>query len=472
MKCYRCGAQLGKGNVCPGCGVEVRTYKRIVSLSNRFYNEGIEKAQVRDMTGAVESLRQSLKLNKNNIDARNLLGLVYYETGEVVPALSEWVISKNLQAEDNAADYYMDMVRNSPSHLEDINQTIKKFNIALNYCNQNSLDLAIIQLKQVLQLNNGFIKAHLLLALLYLKNGNWDRAKVESQRALKLDTGSVLAKRYLKEADSMLLPGESGKLVSDIAASDSDDVIRYNSGNEMIIQPVKRSAITRSNSIWGIVLGIILGIAVACFLILPQRIQSINSGNQEKIAQISEESDAKSAQIVSYEQQVNNLKAQVEELNSKVTDYEGVDSTSAAMNSLMKAVSSYMEDPENMEPIAQSLAGLDLDAIKSDVSPEFSALYDMLMTKVGPQLATSYYNTGYDAYKAEDYEAAITNLSKAYQYDNTNVNTLYYLGNAYYSHGDLDRAKEVYDAVINEFPGTQSASSAETKLAEINNSGN
>ena len=230
------------------------TKGKLKSLSNRYYNEGLEKAGIRDMSGAIESLRQSLKLDKYNINARNLLGLVYYETGEVVPALSEWVISKNLQPEDNAADYYMDSVRNSPSHLENVNQTIKKFNIALNYCHQDSLDLAVIQLKKVLSLNPGFIKAHLLLALLYLKNGNWDRAKIECQKALKLDTGNVMAKRYLKEADSMLLPGESGKLVSDVAASESDDVIRYNSGNEMIIQPVKKSAITRSNSIWGIVL--------------------------------------------------------------------------------------------------------------------------------------------------------------------------------------------------------------------------
>ena len=143
-------------------------YKKLVSLSNVFYNQGLEKAAVRDLTGAIESLHTSLKLDKNNINARNLLGLVYYETGEVVAALSEWVISKNLQPSDNIADDYMDMVRNSPSKLEDINQTIKKFNIALNYCHQDSLDLAVIQLKKVLSLNPGFIKAHLLLALLYL----------------------------------------------------------------------------------------------------------------------------------------------------------------------------------------------------------------------------------------------------------------------------------------------------------------
>ena len=308
-----------------------------------------------------------------------------------------------------------------------------------------------------------------MLALLYLKNGNWERAKIECQKALKLDTGNVMAKRFLKEADSMILPGESGKLISD-AASEGDDVIRYTSGNEMIIQPLKTTPIAKSNSIWGILLGIVLGVAVACFLILPQRVQSINSSNQEKITKISEESDAKSAQIVSYEQQITSLQEEIKNLNTQVTDYEGVDSTSAAMNSLMKAVNIYMEDPSDIEGMAEAMQNLDLNAISGSVSPEFTALYDLLMSKVGPKLADSYYNTGYDAYKAEDYELAITNLSKAFQYDNTNVNTLYYLGNAYYSSGDTDKAKEIYDAVITNFPDTQSAQGAETKLAEINNS--
>lgn len=444
-------------------------YKKLVSLSNVFYNQGLEKAAVRDLTGAIESLHTSLKLDKNNINARNLLGLVYYETGEVVAALSEWVISKNLQPSDNIADDYMDMVRNSPSKLEDINQTIKKFNIALNYCHQDSLDLAVIQLKKVLSLNPGFIKAHLLLALLYLKAGNWDRAKVEAKKVIKLDTGNTLARRYLKEADSMLLPGESGKLVSDIAASEKDDVIRYNSGNEMIIQPLKKSALTRTGSIWGIVLGIVLGIAASCFLILPQRIESITHNNKEKIAQISEESDAKSAKIGENEQQIATLTKQVEELQSVVAGYEGVDSTSESMNALMKAVNVYLEDSSNVEGIADTLKNVDLEVIGDKVSPEFNTLYETLMSKVGPQLATSYYNTGYDAYKAKKYEEAIANLSKACQYDENNVNAFYNLANSYYQNGDIDKAKEKYNEVLTKFPDTQSAKGAETKLAEINN---
>ena len=79
--------------------------KKIMYQSNSWYNDGLRKAQVRDMSGAIVSLQQSLQYNRENIAARNLLGLVYYGIGEVSEALVEWIISKNLCPRDNIADY-------------------------------------------------------------------------------------------------------------------------------------------------------------------------------------------------------------------------------------------------------------------------------------------------------------------------------------------------------------------------------
>ena len=179
--------------------------------SNRFYNEGLEKASVRDLSGAINSLRQSLKLNKNNIEARNLLGLVYFERGEVVAALSEWVISKNIKGEKNIADDYINMIQNNPGRLETFNQTVKKYNQALTYCQQDSLDLAIIQLKKVLSMNPRFVQAHQLLALLYINNQDWDKAKKELDKCLKIDTNNTTTLRYLKEVESMM-PSEEERV--------------------------------------------------------------------------------------------------------------------------------------------------------------------------------------------------------------------------------------------------------------------
>ena len=56
-------------------------------IANSFYNLGLEKAKIRDLSGAAECLKKSLRFNKYQIDARNLLGLIYYENGEVADAI-------------------------------------------------------------------------------------------------------------------------------------------------------------------------------------------------------------------------------------------------------------------------------------------------------------------------------------------------------------------------------------------------
>ena len=77
-----------------------------MQTSNAYYNQALSRAGVRDLSGAVESLKKSLRFNKKNIQARNLLGLVYFEMGETVSALSEWVISKNFKPENNICLLY------------------------------------------------------------------------------------------------------------------------------------------------------------------------------------------------------------------------------------------------------------------------------------------------------------------------------------------------------------------------------
>lgn len=148
MECFNCGCLLTENEFCTNCGADVRVYKKIIFASNRYYNIALERAGVRDLSGAAESLRQCLKLNKNHVEARNLLGLIYYETGEVVSALNEWVMSKNIKPLKNIADDYIEDIRSNPTQLDTLTQAVKKYNQALNYCMQDSVDLAVIQLKK------------------------------------------------------------------------------------------------------------------------------------------------------------------------------------------------------------------------------------------------------------------------------------------------------------------------------------
>lgn len=470
MICYQCGCSLSEHDFCTNCGADVALYKKIIYISNRFYNEGLERANVRDLTGAITSLRQSLKFNKNNVEARNLLGLVYFETGEVVAALSEWVISKNLRPKKNIADDYIDMIQTNQNRLDTINQTIKKYNQALTYCNQDSLDLAVIQLKKVLSLNPKFIRAHQLLALLYINSEEWERARRELTKCREIDTNNTATQRYLKEVEEMLVP-EEGVKQSSRKKQKTDDIVKYQSGNETIIQPVNIREGKGVTSLLNLGIGVIIGIAIAIFLILPARIQASRADIDEDLRKVSEQSDAKTATIDELQQQVNELTKKNGDLQQDLEAYLGTDGKMRSVESLLKAADAYLTNPEEVTVVADYLEEIVQDDTEGGDgnSESFEDLYNTLLALVGPSVAQAYYDDGYEAYRQENYADAILNLEKAFKYDAANGDALYNLANSYYRTGEEEKAKDAYLQVIELFPNTEKASKSEAFLEEMEN---
>lgn len=470
MNCYNCGYELSGHDFCTGCGADVSLYKKIIYISNRFYNDGLEKAGVRDLTGAIASLRQSLKFDKNNVEARNLLGLVYFETGEVVAALSEWVISKNLRPKKNIADDYISMIQTNPTRLDTINQTIKKYNQALTYCHQDSLDLAVIQLKKVLSLNPKFIRAHQLLALLYINSEEWEKAKRELTKCVQIDSNNTMTLRYLKEVDEMLLP-EEGMKQGGKKKSRSNEIMKYQSGNETIIQPVNVREGKGVGSLLNLGIGLIIGIALAMTLILPARIQTARAGIDNDLRIVSEQSDAKSATIDDLEQQLSSLREENKTLQQDLQAYMGKDGNLEYYDLLTKAADAYLTDAEDVMTVAEYLEEIDVTRQEEEIeiSESYEKLYNTLLALVGPTLGDTYYDIAYEQYTHLNHQEAIPNFEKAFKYDASNGDALYYLADAYNSVGRTEDAKEAYRQVIELFPGTLKATKSTTFLEELEN---
>ena len=452
MICYNCGCRLSEKNFCTGCGADVTLYKKIMFASNRFYNEGLDKASVRDLSGAITSLRESLKLNKNNIEARNLLGLVYYERGEVVAALSEWVISKNIKEDKNIADDYINMIQNNPGRLETFNQTVKKYNQALLYCQQDSLDLAVIQLKKVLSMNPRFLQAHQLLSLLYINNQDWDKAKKELDKCIKIDANNTMTLRYIKEVESMM-PSEEERVKK------KKEAIVYQSGNDTVIQPVGKKEIVGFQTLLNIIIGVVIGVGVAWYLVVPARVQHAQSQVNEQLKSVSEQLDAKTVQVDELTQQINDLTKEKDSLSSSLNEAQGVNVAVEANTDLIEAALMYMNKTADEQTIAEEL--------DNDATESFKTLYQTILEAVGPVVAKGYYNTGYEAFRTEEYDTAIENLEKAFKYDATNGEALYNLAQSYNRSGDTDKAVETYKKVIELFPNTEKARKSENYIKEL-----
>ena len=460
MICYNCGCRLSEKNFCTGCGADVTLYKKIMFASNRFYNEGLDKASVRDLSGAITSLRESLKLNKNNIEARNLLGLVYYERGEVVAALSEWVISKNIKEDKNIADDYINMIQNNPGRLETFNQTVKKYNQALLYCQQDSLDLAVIQLKKVLSMNPRFLQARQLLSLLYINNQDWDKAKKELDKCIKIDANNTMTLRYIKEVESMM-PSEEERVKK------KKEAIVYQSGNDTVIQPVGKKEIVGFQTLLNIIIGVVIGVGVAWYLVVPARVQHAQSQVNEQLKSVSEQLDAKTVQVDELTQQINDLTKEKDSLSSSLNEAQGVNVAVEANTDLIEATLMYMNKTADEQTIAEELELIDQDYLDNDATESFKTLYQTILEAVGPVVAKGYYNTGYEAFRTEEYDTAIENLEKAFKYDATNGEALYNLAQSYNRGGDTDKAVETYKKVIELFPNTEKARKSENYIKEL-----
>ena len=200
MICPYCGnsVALNRKN-CDNCGFDLEPSRKLMMRSNALYNRGLKMAQVRNLTAAIPVLEKSLELYKYNSDARNLLGLIYYEMGDLVNALSSWFISRRLSPEDNEADYFLEKARNDKAATDNMNLAVKKFNSALREAQQHNFDLAIIQLKKAISVNSRFIKGYQLLSLIYMVTGEKSKAYKLINSGLKIDIGNTALLRYREE---------------------------------------------------------------------------------------------------------------------------------------------------------------------------------------------------------------------------------------------------------------------------------
>lgn len=473
MNCPRCNANVAfKKKRCDNCGQDLKNYRRVVSLSNIYYNKGLSQAKVRDLSGAVSSLKLSLQFNKLNTNARNLLGLIYLEEGEIVSALSEWVISKHYQSENNDAEDYIKLIQSNPNKLETYNQTIRKYNSALNSAKHGDEDMAIIQLKKVVNLNPKFIRAHQLLALLYMMTGKKDN-RVKALKLLrnisKIDVTNTTTLRYMKELSDVHLRGESPKPQPKPAKKEPErrTLPQVDPDAYKTITPYKEERPSIMPFI-NIIVGIVIGLALMYFLIIPHmksnEVQNANDNfKQYSEQQAADDSDSSSlkSKNESLQKEIDGLKSQLKEIQGDLNTDDGK-TILDVYNSLFSSASSYLaNDTENA---AKKLLDIDENTLKDEYAKK---VYNKIKENTFAVMSENLYQQGYSYYDSGDYGNAIKTLKEAVKYNETNVKAIYFLGRGYQKQQKYDKAKKYYDTIVNDYPDSDKVALAKSKLAEM-----
>ncbi len=449
MRCYRCNSPLTDEDFCVKCGADVTVYKMVAKTSNSYYNLGLAKAQVRDLTGAVNCLKTSLRLNKNNIKARNLLGLVYFEMGEIVEALAQWVISRNLKPEKNAASVYIRKIQSNQNKFEAMNQTVKKFNQALKHAKTQNYDLAVIQLKKILSTNPRMIKAQQLLALLLMKDGDLARARKYLKQSLKIDKNNTISQKYLYEIE--LQEYEMAKDSTDDFLPKKKKKITDNkplSGNDVIVPPTtykepSNGAITVIN----ILIGVLIGAAIIWFLIMPARLQSQMQEYNKTLTDYSEQLSNSNAEITSLKAQIDKLTADNDELKTAVDNVGITVDNVAYYDAIIAGAYAYMANDKITA--AESVVDVDMTQVDSTAATN---IYNTIKSQCFEEAATELYNQGYEYYRSNEYTDAVAYMERCIKLNPDYEEAVYYLALSYNSLKEQDKAREYYQMIIDRFP--------------------
>ena len=460
MKCFHCGNRLGKGDLCLTCGQDVRLFKKILAASWRYYDEGLKKAQNRDLSGAIVDLKNSLLLYKGNTEARNLLGLVYYEMGDVAQALIEWVISDNLNPKDDHASKLLSKIQSDQVELERGSLMIRKYNQALRYAQGGSEDLAILQLNKVLSVNPRMVNANLLMALLQMHAGQNERAERYIRNVLKVDRCNAVALHYkelLKTKDVRKGATKEKEFVSKEA-----EIRRQLSGNDVIIPTYKESRFG-FHTILEVAAGLILGGALVAYLIMPSRINSLKSDFDQTLISYNERLSAKEAIIAAGEDEVEELSQRIAKLESQVQNADAqMASVVGEYDKLLRAqdalrINEYLQS-------AEVYLTIDASIVNDEV---FRQVYGQLQEEFTDNGYELLFPAGMDLYNRRKYESATDYFKVCTALDAESIEAKYWLAVCYIRQDADETARPLLEEIISADPEGSFTESAQKLLADI-----
>ena len=414
-------------------------------IANSFYNLGLEKAKIRDLSGAAECLKKSLHFNKYQIDARNLLGLIYYENGEVADALIQWVISMNFQPEGNLADEYLEEIQRKPGQLEVESQSVKSFNLALQQAQSGSDDLAILQLARVVEQRPHFVKAHLLLALLYMKREDYTKAGRSLYKILQIDKCNPKALYYMSivKKNTGREDVEKRRMVKAFSHRKMQD--------DDVIMPATYKENTGISTVLHIIAGLVLGMLAFYFLMMPAREKDLNRVRDEELTSYIQMLNNATQENETLQSEYDALEAQAQEVQTQLDELTtGNTSIMAQYQSLIQVLQNYRTG--DLAAAATVFAQSSFDLIEDE---GIQAIVENVRQDMASNVYQILVDDGLPQWNAGNRDQAMTYFQASLTIQPANPEAMYYVGRLYQDAGDMDNANAMFDRVVNEFPDSE-----------------
>lgn len=426
-------------------------------IANSYYNMGLDRARLRDLSGAAECLKKSLHFNKYMTDARNLLGLIYYEVGEVGDALVQWVISMNLQPEENRADYYLGEIQRKKGTMDNERRLVRRFNQALVYAQNGSEDLAILQLNKVVESKPNYVKAQLLFAILCIARGDYQKAGKAVNKVLQIDCNHPKALYYksLVKSSGVNIKSEKEpekrKLKNAVSHRQMED-------DDVIIPPSYRET-TRDQAVMNILAGLVLGAAVIFFLVMPANTKSINEAHNKEMLKYSEQLSQANKKSDSLNAQLETLKAEKKAAEDSLASLtNNADSILAQYQAVIGILEAYKKNDFNTA--VKIYAGLDPTLITSE---DVQAVIGEIRKDMAEKGTSILEDLGDKATAAGDSQTALVYYSKCIELKPASWQAKFKAAVIYKGMDQKDQANGLFSDIINNSKDAELTAKAKTE---------
>lgn len=456
--CPTCGKLQEATCCCEFCKTTLQWVEACYIKSNKYYIKGYEYAKKREFKQAIEYLEKAILFNKYNTDAKNVLGLIHFEKGNVGEALKLWILSTSLQKENNKATTYIEQLQKRPKKVETYKETIHLYNRSLGYLKRKNDDVAIIRLKKAIHCNPKFVEARNLLALCYIAQKHYHKALVQVQEVLKIDTTNEQALCYLKYIEQ----GRDEVVQEEVALIPSPNL------NQAPMRLKPNKVINRGSILGGYVIYFIFGALCMLFvqvaLIMPAKTDDL----QKQLYDAVNENSTMKLQLDTFTEEYRKDLMVVEEENQKLEkkkqelEYEN---NRLEQEKRIAAVKD-LKNAGKWAEAAEILNNISVDVL----STENQQLYKEYKETVYPKASEQLYREGYSAYNAERYAEASSSFEKVILYTPEGKNTanaIYYRGEIAEKNSDKEKAIQYYTEVVNSYEGTSVAKKAQKRLDEL-----
>ncbi|WP_053985499.1 tetratricopeptide repeat protein [Niameybacter massiliensis] len=461
VKCPYCNHSVNSAIICETCGENIRWVEKIYEKSELYYIKAYECAEGRYLSEAVEYLKKAIYFNKYNIQAKNLLGLIYLEMGEVASALKLWILSDALCKEDNIAVEYMEKLQKEPKQLEAYKDSLMLYNRALHYVHKKDDDVAVIRLKKAINLNPSFLEARNLLAFCYLLQKQENKALAQVLYVLKKDRSNKKALGYLREIESKNVVIEDEESRKTISAPHINDI---DISTDVVPQKfINRGGLFSRYAMY-FVFGAVCMFGIGIGLIVPSKTASL----EKKVYDMTSENTSLKVEFDTFVEEATQKALALESNNQKLAEENELlkqqHNKVSQENKLAKA-KAYKEESKWIES-AEILNNIAVQ----DLSEENQKVYQSLKETVYPKAGDRLYDLGNNLFKQGNNVEAMLNFEKVLIFapgTRTAAQALYNMGQIEEKNNNKTKALQFYNIILEDYKDTNAYYKAKDRAEKL-----